>query len=111
MVGSHLSHACCRSGVYTDATCHICPLCGLGLRHEPKERPTSYKAILGNNLFSSTYGRDNGLEKSISLSPIGHFNHAMFIAINTAMFIVVSLFNHRYISNSCYLMKNKYRRD
>lgn len=95
-----------RSGVYTDISFHTCLLCGLGLRYGPKQRPTSYKAMIDDNLSSSIYGRDNVLEKSISFSLVGHFSHVWYKA---AMFIVVSLFNHRYILNSWYLRKNQCR--
>lgn len=106
VVGSHLSPVPYRSGVYTDISFHTRLPCGLRLRCGPKQRPTSYKAIVGNSLSSSIYGRDNVLEKSISFSLVGHFSYVWYKA---AMFIVVvSLLNHRYIFNSWYLRKSQY---
>lgn len=74
---------------------------------QSRDKPLSYKAIVGNNLSSSIYGSDNVLEKSISFSLVGHFSHVWY---KVAMFIVVvSLLNYRYIFNSWCLRKNQYR--
>lgn len=61
-------------------------------------------------LFSSIYGKENILEKTISFSLRSHLSHVWYRPAGVLM-VVVFLFNCRHSFNSCYLMKNQYRRE